>query len=391
MDDEESGKFKVILVHPCAKHAVKLPKDISYNNLLEYVKKKVDAAKGKGNADIRLFYKDGTMSLDIVDDDDVQYFIHDVCGNKDLVQKLFISTKDRPSEVKSSYASNNLSIDLNIPLLSEPFNHPTSKVEAYSFHNQNDSLPIWQKNSFKHMPLPPKAPNSVTKCIDRSINACKNDTTFYKYREFVNKADCMFNIGKKSLIERFEYYVIKSEPTRYSVRCTKEACPWRIYTRKVNLGAQFYVSTVHDVHTCSRTEFCPNHRNATMKLLSQLLYEKMKDHSRVYRVRDIQTDLRVDWKIDVSYKRVWGGRNLSFELLNGKPEDSFEQLPYYCHNLKLANPGTVTHIETDAAGRFKLVFIAFGVAVSLVSITNFNINFHILLLMYVYSIRLGAL
>ena len=96
MDDEESGKFKVILVHPCAKHAVKLAKDISYNNLLEYVKKKVDAAKGKGNADIRLFYKDGTMSLDIVDDDDVQYFIHDVCGNKDLVQKLFISTKDRP-------------------------------------------------------------------------------------------------------------------------------------------------------------------------------------------------------------------------------------------------------------------------------------------------------
>ena len=47
MDDEESGKFKVILVHPCAKHAVKLPKDISYNNLLEYVKKRWTPQKGK--------------------------------------------------------------------------------------------------------------------------------------------------------------------------------------------------------------------------------------------------------------------------------------------------------------------------------------------------------
>ncbi|PWA79213.1 transposase, MuDR, MULE transposase domain protein [Artemisia annua] len=362
MDDDESSKFKVVLLHPCGKHAVKLPKDISYNNLLAYVKKKVDAAKGKVNADIRLSYKDGTMLLDIVDDDDVKYFIHDVCGNKDQAQKLFISLKEVNSEVKSSYASNRSLIDLNIPLLPELVNQPTPKVEAYSFHNQDDSLPIWQKNSFKHMPLPPKAPNTVIKCIDRNIQG-KKATTFHKYREFVNKADCMFNIGKKSLIERFEYVVIKSEPTRYSVKCTKQGCPWKIYTRRVNGGDQFYVSTVNDVHTCSRTEFCPNHRNATMKLLSQLLYEKMKDHSRVYTVKDIQTDLRVDWKIDLSYKRVWGGRNLSFELLNGKPEDSFAQLPYYCHNLKLANPGTVTHIETDDAGRFKLVFIAFGVAI----------------------------
>ncbi|PWA94666.1 hypothetical protein CTI12_AA058000 [Artemisia annua] len=315
MDDQESSKFRVVLLHPCGKNQVKVHKDISYNNLLAYVKKKVDAAKGKGNADIRLSYKDGTMSLDIVDDDDVNYFIHDVCGNKEQVQKLFISIKEVTSKVKSSYASDRSLIDLNIPLLPEVVSQPTPKVEDYSFHNQDNSLPIWQKNSFKHMPLPPKAPNTVIKCIDRNIQG-KKATTFHKYREFVNKADCMFNIGKKSLIERFEYVVIKSDPTRYSVKCTKQGCPWKIYTRRVNGGCQFYVSTVNDVHTCSRTEFCPNHRNATKKLLSQLLYEKMKDHSRVYTVKDIHTDLRVDWKIDLSYKRVWGGRNLSFELLN---------------------------------------------------------------------------
>ena len=129
------------------------------------------------------------------------------------------------------------------------------------------------------------------------------------------------------------------------------------------MGSKFYVSTVNDVHTCSRTKLCPNHRNATMKLLSHLLYEKMKDNTRTYKVRDIQKDIKVEWKVDLSYKRIWGGRNLTFELLNGTPEDSFEQLPYYCHNLRIANKGTVTHIETDKAGRFKSVFIAFGVAV----------------------------
>ncbi|GJU25263.1 hypothetical protein Tco_1163884 [Tanacetum coccineum] len=49
------------------------------------------------------------------------------------------------------------------------------------------------------------------------------------------------------------------------------------------------------------------------------------------------------------------------ESLSGCPEASFAQLPYYCHNLKLTNDGTVTHIETDDEDRFKMVFIAFGV------------------------------
>nr|GEU36996.1 hypothetical protein [Tanacetum cinerariifolium] len=39
------------------------------------------------------------------------------------------------------------------------------------------------------------------------------------------------------------------------------------------------------------------------------------------------------------------------------------KLPYYCHNLELSNDSTVTHIETDDKDCFKMVFIAFGVAI----------------------------
>ena len=363
MSNEDTSKFKVVLVHPGSKHAVKLPKDISYNNLVAYIKKKVDAAKAIGTCDVKLFYKDGSMSLDIVDDDDVQYFIHDVCLKNDQTQKLFISITEQPTEVKSSYASNNTSFDLNVPLLPIQWNRPTQKVEDFSFHTKPDSVLIWQKNSFQNIPIPPKAPTPIIKQIQPHIKSFTSDTRFYKFREFYNKQECMFAIGKKSLLESFEYVVIKSESTRYSVKCRNDACHWCIYTRKIKVGSKFYVSTVNDVHTCSRTKLCPNHRNATMKLLSHLLYEKMKDNTRTYKVRDIQKDIKVEWKVDLSYKRIWGGRNLTFELLNGTPEDSFEQLPYYCHNLKIANKGTVTHIETDKAGRFKSVFIAFGVAV----------------------------
>ncbi|GJV18898.1 hypothetical protein Tco_1367918 [Tanacetum coccineum] len=52
-----------------------------------------------------------------------------------------------------------------------------------------------------------------------------------------------------------------------------------------------------------------------------------------------------------------------FDMAMGSPAESFSQLPYYCHNLKLANEGTVTHIETDDEGCFKLLYVGFGVAI----------------------------
>ena len=302
MNYDDNSKFKVYLVHPSSKHGVKLPKTISFMNLVEYVKKKVVGMKDNQNSGVRLFYKEGTMSLDIVDDEDVQYFIHEVCGKNDIVQKLFISVFQQPSEVKSSSASNNISFDLNVPLVPQDCYYPTPKVEQYSFKPQDDSLPQWQRNNFINMPTPPDAPEPNFKPIKTHINT----TEFFINKEFYNKAECMFAIGKKSLIERFEYKVIKSESLRYSVKCTRAGCSWNIYTRKYKVGSRFYVSSMNDVHTCSRDQICPNHRNATMKLLSKLLYEKIKDTNRVYKVRDIQKDISLDWKVDISYKRAWG-------------------------------------------------------------------------------------
>nr|GEX83666.1 hypothetical protein [Tanacetum cinerariifolium] len=67
---------------------------------------------------------------------------------------------------------------------------------------------------------------------------------------------------------------------------------------------------------------------------------------RIYKVKDIQRDLAIDWNINVSYKRTWG-EHIALNMLNGSHEDSFAQLPYYWHNLKLANEGTVTHIKIN--------------------------------------------
>ncbi|GJU52069.1 probable purine permease 11 [Tanacetum coccineum] len=47
----------------------------------------------------------------------------------------------------------------------------------------------------------------------------------------------------------------------------------------------------------------------------------------------------------------------------GTPEESFVELPLYCHNLKLKNQGTITHIETDDEDRFEIFFLAVGAVI----------------------------
>ncbi|GKA61820.1 transposase, MuDR, MULE transposase domain protein [Tanacetum coccineum] len=117
------------------------------------------------------------------------------------------------------------------------------------------------------------------------------------------------------------------------------------------------------MHTCSKTQILPNHRNANKYLIGKLLTEILRDHKRVYKPKDIQKDFNYNWKIDISYKRAWAGKMAALNMLNGSQKSSFMELPYYFHNLKLANEGTVTHIGTDDEGCFNMCFLAFGVAI----------------------------
>ncbi|KAE8654645.1 hypothetical protein F3Y22_tig00117048pilonHSYRG01337 [Hibiscus syriacus] len=93
--------------------------------------------------------------------------------------------------------------------------------------------------------------------------------------------------------------------------------------------------------------------------------QSSKDHfeTRVYRGHEIMTDMNAQFKISISYSQAWRAKCYALELLRGSPEASFAQLPAYCHNLKLKNPGSVTHIKTDRDGRFELLFIAIGAAI----------------------------
>ncbi|GKA33980.1 transposase, MuDR, MULE transposase domain protein, partial [Tanacetum coccineum] len=80
-------KFKVTLVFQSSKRQVLLPKDIDYHGLLAYVQKKFDITSIH---DFSLYYKCGLEVFEVKDEDDVQFFVNEVCGQSEIVQKLCV-------------------------------------------------------------------------------------------------------------------------------------------------------------------------------------------------------------------------------------------------------------------------------------------------------------
>ncbi|GJT48968.1 transposase, MuDR, MULE transposase domain protein [Tanacetum coccineum] len=70
-----SLKLKVFLVYEELEYGVLLPNDVNYSNLVRYVKKKFKV--GDANQ-ISLSYNIGSISLNIIDDDDVCFFVNEV-------------------------------------------------------------------------------------------------------------------------------------------------------------------------------------------------------------------------------------------------------------------------------------------------------------------------
>lgn len=71
-------------------------------------------------------------------------------------------------------------------------------------------------------------------------------------------------------------------------------------------------------------------------------------------------DTLYDYGVSMGYQKAWRAREKALELARGRQDDSYQQLPMYLHMLKVSNPGTITHLETDTKNRFKYLFLAFA-------------------------------
>ncbi|XP_044500271.1 uncharacterized protein LOC123221497 [Mangifera indica] len=159
-----------------------------------------------------------------------------------------------------------------------------------------------------------------------------------------------------------QWKVGHSDNIRYELKCVHPQCKWRARATREQDGDYWVLRRMDETHTCPRDQILPHHRQAGAESLGNIL-KSMFVVDRIYRPKEIISDMADRYRIDISYTQAWRAKTYAINALRGSPEESFGILREYCHNLELKNPGTMARIDVDLENRFKFFFMCMGCSI----------------------------
>ncbi|XP_044510149.1 uncharacterized protein LOC123228755 [Mangifera indica] len=180
--------------------------------------------------------------------------------------------------------------------------------------------------------------------------------------QFTSKQVLIDTISEDALENGYQFKVSSSNKKRWDIKCLHEECKWKAGGAKLSNSENFMLHKF-ETHTYPRDIMRPHHRQAGKKTLGKILQSLFTTGDRVYRPKDIITDIVNRYRIDISYAQAWRAKNWALNEIRGSPEESFRLLSTFCHNLEQQNPGSITQIDTDGDHRFYFVFMAFGCSI----------------------------
>ena len=119
----------------------------------------------------------------------------------------------------------------------------------------------------------------------------------------------------------------------------------------------------YPTHTCMLDMMSRDNRHASSWLVGESMRQTYKVGHQ-YRPKDIITDIRNKYDVQISYDKAWRVREFALNSIMGSPEESYGALPCYCYMLEQKNPGTITDIVTNVNNQLKYLFMAFGAYIS---------------------------
>ncbi|GJU96686.1 transposase, MuDR, MULE transposase domain protein [Tanacetum coccineum] len=133
--------------------------------------------------------------------------------------------------------------------------------------------------------------------------------------KFPNVTELRKALNHHALINEFEYFIEKSEPTRFTARCAKLECEWKLHACVTQDKVAFKVKNLVETYSCIRSNKGGN-KSTTQGCIANV----------------------------VSDKRVYRGKEQAFIEVYGKWEDSFIYIDVYKEELQSCRP----YISLDA-------------------------------------------
>ncbi|XP_073067277.1 uncharacterized protein [Primulina eburnea] len=182
-------------------------------------------------------------------------------------------------------------------------------------------------------------------------------------QEFDTKEEVKNVLSKLAISASFEFNVVKSTKSLYSIKCVSDKCSWRVRVSKTKKSTRFSIRKYCNTHTCDLADRRKRHRQASAEVVSNMLLENFRGQQVTPTPKTIMTMMQ-NRGINITYYKAWKGKEFALNKLRGDPDESFHMLPSYLNMVKQVNPGSITHLVVDDSNRFRYMFLAYGSCIS---------------------------
>ncbi|XP_021689595.2 uncharacterized protein LOC110671431 [Hevea brasiliensis] len=149
-------------------------------------------------------------------------------------------------------------------------------------------------------------------------------------QEFKNVVEFRDALQKYAIAHRFVYRLKKNDTSRASGVCVAEGCSWSIHASWVPSAGVFRIKKMNKAHACGGESWKAAHPAKSWLL---------------------------------NYTQVWRGIEEAREQLQGSYKKAYTQLPWFCHKMVEANPGSFVNLSIDGDSKFQRLFVSFHASI----------------------------
>ncbi|TXG50204.1 hypothetical protein EZV62_022728 [Acer yangbiense] len=335
--------------------AFDFPRDANYDQLLDKVYRVIGIDRNHYRATLTTVAQTirPSLPIEIIDDDDVALLLRRenvdplVCISVEEIvdDRLDLKQSVRPESPHRPHHATQYDIHHTTDDTTENQNVFVRDVLEPQFDPIPDRVPNRSDDQFVYVQRLVPPPCALYSMNSGEVAPRPVDMCIAVSELFESKKQLQSQLGGYSLKKGFQIRVMKSDTTRYQVRCIVEECNWRLRAVKVGNSDYFQIRRFDHEHTCSNEARFSLKRQASARDIGEHIKEKFRDH-RLYKPKEIIQDLQTEFGISCNYHKGYRAKHIALDEVQGIPVESYRILPSYLYMLEQTNPGTITDLHT---------------------------------------------
>ncbi|KAG7588868.1 Nucleic acid-binding OB-fold [Arabidopsis suecica] len=246
-------------------------------------------------------------------------------------------------------------------------NRLVTAAEAYEVYNDFSTLHGGELEILDNDAAPVFDDLANFRDDETQVELSTTGETLYVGSVFKNRKVIQQTMSYLAIKQCFCYNQRRSCPTRLEMVCVDDTCPWHLTAQVVKNSECFKITSYDTTHTCDIDTRKNYNKHASYKLLGEVVKSRYSSTQGGPRAVDLPQLLLNDLNVRISYSTAWRAKEVAVENVRGDDIKSYRFLPTYLYLLKLANPGTITHLhstpEADGTQRFKYDFVSLGASI----------------------------